>query len=124
MKAILSSKVLIFLMALLFLRSCEVNQAPSCLISEPTDGFRATRGDVIAVSVNAGDEEGNVSEVRLFLNKSALVTLHFPFSYEINTEKFTPGNYSLEAIAVDSEGLQSSDEVDFILHPLGWNESN
>ncbi|MEN8202546.1 MAG: Ig-like domain-containing protein [Bacteroidota bacterium] len=121
MKALLSSKVLVYFVVLLFLRSCEVNQPPSCNISAPTDGFRAVKGDVIAVSVRADDEEGDITEVRLLLNKSALVSLDYPFDYEINTAKFTPGNYSIEAIAVDKEGLQSRDEVDFILHPTGWN---
>ncbi len=124
MKDLPIGKVLTLFLALLFLRSCEVNQPPSCIISTPSDGFRATVGDVIAVSVNAEDEEGDITEVRLYLNKSFLVNLDVPFQYEINTDEFRPGNYSLEAKAMDNEGFQSSDEVDFILHPLGWNQEN
>jgi len=124
MRALLKSKALAFFLILLFLSSCEVNRPPSCTISEPSDGFRAVKGDVIAVSVNAGDKEGDISEVRLYLNKSVLASLDYPFHYEINTAEFRPGNYSIEAIAVDIDGLQSSDEVDFILHPLGWNDSD
>lgn len=111
-------------MALVLFGSCEVNHPPSCTINEPTDGFRAVRGDVITVTVSAGDEEGEVSEVRLYLNKSTLATLEYPFHYEINTADFRPGNYSIEAVAVDNEGIEARDEVDFILHPLGWNDSN
>jgi len=124
MKTLPIRKVLTLFVAILFLWSCEVSQPPSCIINTPTDGFRAVRGDLIAVSVNAEDEEGDITEVQLYLNKSALVTLEFPFNYEINTADFRPGNYSLEAIAVDNEGLRSRDEVDFILHPLGWNKKD
>lgn len=124
MKAPLRSLVFILFVALLFLRSCEVIEPPACIISEPSDGFRAVVGDLIAVSINAGEEKGTIAEVRLLLNKSALTTLEYPFRYEINTTKFTPGNYSIEAIAVDELGLKSRDEVDFILHPLGWNDQN
>lgn len=108
--------------ALLLLRSCEVVEPPACKISEPSDGYRAVVGDLIQVSVNSGKEAGDIVEVRLFLNKSALVNLEYPFKHEINTTKFTPGNYSIEAIAIDELGLKSKDEVDFILHPIGWNE--
>lgn len=121
MKAPLRSVVFVLFMALLFPQSCEVIEPPVCKISEPTDGFRAVVGDVIPVSIDAGKEEGDIVEVRLFLNKSGLVTLEYPFRYEINTAKFTPGNYSIEALAVDQLGLKSKDEVDFILHPRGWN---
>lgn len=122
MKALLSGKVLVFILTLFFCTSCETDLSPTCNINEPTDGFTAVKGDVITVSVNAGNEEGDISEVRLFLNKSVLVSLEFPFYYEINTAKFKPGNYSLEALAVDTEGNQSKDEVDFILHPIGWTD--
>jgi hypothetical protein len=122
MKALPISMVVIFFVASFFFRSCEVDQPPAISITEPTDGFRATVGDKIAISVQAEDEEGDIAEVRLYLNKSALDTLDFPFTCEIHTEKFRPGNYSIEAVAVDNEGLKSRDEVDFILHPLGWNE--
>ena len=122
MKAPLRSVVFALIVALLFFRSCEVIEPPACKISEPIDGFRAEVGDIIHVSINAGEEAGNIVEVRLFLNKSALVNLEYPFKHEINTSKFRPGNYSIEAIAVDQLGLKSKDEVDFILHPIGWNE--
>jgi hypothetical protein len=122
MKAPLRSVVFVLFVALLFLRSCEVIEPPACKISEPSDGFRAIVGDLIPVSINAGQEKGNIAEVRLFLNKSALTTLEYPFQYKINTSDFRPGNYSIEAIAVDELGLKSKDEVDFILHPIGWND--
>lgn len=122
MKAPLRSVVFALFVALLFLRSCEVIEPPACKISEPSDGFRAVVGDLIHVSINSGEEAGDIVEVLLYLNKSALVNLEYPFEHEINTAKFTPGNYSIEATAIDQFGLKSKDEVDFILHPIGWNE--
>jgi len=124
MKAPLLSLVFALCVSLLFLSSCEVIEPPVCKISEPSDGFRAVVGDVISVSINEGEEQGAIEEVRLFLNKSLLVTLEYPFRHEIHTAKFTPGNYSIEALAVDQFGLKSRDEVDFILHPLGWNDQS
>ena len=76
MKAPLRSLVFVLFGALIFLRSCEVLEPPACKISEPSDGFLAVVGDLIPVTINSGTEEGDIVEVRLFLNKSALSMFH------------------------------------------------
>jgi len=45
------------------------------------------------------------------LNNTGLSELEFPFTYELQTEGFSSGEYTLKAVARDEEGLESSDEV-------------
>lgn len=115
MKTLNFQWILLFILASILIASCKQNQAPICQITEPEEGSTFTRGDVISISILAEDEEGLVSKVRLYLNGTGLIELEFPFTYVLQTEEFSSGEYTLKAIAKDDEGLESTDEVKIII---------
>ncbi len=69
----------------------------------------------MSISVSASDEEGTVSEVRLFLDEIGIAELEFPYNYQLNTDEYNSGEYTLKVTARDNEGLESSDEVKIII---------
>ena len=66
--------------------------------------------------MQADDNEGAISEARLFLNGSGLAELEFPFIYELDTEEYSSGLYSLKVTVRDDEGLEASDEIEFTIN--------
>ncbi len=106
--------ILVLLSVFLFI-SCEKNQAPQVQIIKPADGYTVTKGDIIAISVSAADEDGAVSEVRLFLDEIGLAALEFPYNYDLNTDAYSSGEMILKVTARDNEGLESSDEIKIII---------
>lgn len=100
---------------MIVITSCEKNQAPTCQIIKPMDGSTIALGTVLAISISASDADGTVSEVRIFLDEIGLAELDFPYNYELNTETYSLGEYTLKVTARDNEGLESSDEVKFII---------
>lgn len=111
----LSSLFSILILSVLLI-SCEKNQPPSCQITGPENGSIFTMGEKISISVQADDNEGAISEARLFLNGSGLAELDFPFKYEIDTEDYNSGLYSLKVTVRDVEGLEASDEIEFTIN--------
>lgn len=106
---------LLFFLTIILVASCKQNQPPNCQIIAPEDGSAFTKGDIISISIVADDEEGLVSVVRLYLNEIGLAELEFPFNYDLQTEDYSSGVYTLKAIASDDEGLESIDEVNIII---------
>ena len=115
MKTLYYCKTLLFILLSISIVSCEKNQPPSCQFLEPSDGYKVTKGAVITISVSAEDSDGGVSDVRLYINETGLATLEFPYNYELNTEEYRSGSYSLKVVARDAEGLESSDEIQIII---------
>ena len=115
MKTLNFRKALPFLLASILLVSCEKNQPPTCQFLKPADGYTVTRGSTISIAVSADDAEGTVSEVRLFINEEGLAALDFPYNYELNTESYRSGFYTLKVTARDDEGLESSAEIEIII---------
>lgn len=115
MKTFNFRKALPFLLVSTLLFSCEKNQPPTCQFVKPADGFIAAKGDIVSISVNADDAEGVISEVRLYINEEGLATLEFPYKYELNTEEYRSGAYTLKVTARDDEGLESSDEIQIVV---------
>ncbi len=69
------------------------------------------KGEKIPVSVDAEDTDGEVEEVRLYFNNIGLVTLEsFPYNYEINTDEYAVGNYTINATVTDNIGEAVSDK--------------
>ncbi|MEN8121085.1 MAG: Ig-like domain-containing protein [Bacteroidota bacterium] len=115
-------KNIYFVLALfvIFLSNCEkkeVNTNPECEITSPVDGDVFVPGEDIFISIIASDNEGEVEEVRLYLD-GYLVETFTDSPYEFtwsNTWDFSLGNYSFEAIAVDEAGAETSHTISFSL---------
>ena len=62
------------------------NVAPECKIVTPENGSEYSRGDEIQVYVKATDDNGEIAEVRLYLDGVGLSSIDvFPFSYTLET---------------------------------------
>lgn len=105
-------KFIFSFLVLFLLVSCKKNEPPTCGIIEPADGLVVSKGDVISVSVETDDPDGIVTEVRLFVNGIGVTGLAFPYTYDLNTNDYKPGQYTIKVTAWDNEGLEASDEVE------------
>jgi hypothetical protein len=105
------------------LLSCRENQPPSCIIISPQNGSGFDIGDSIRISVEADDPEGELEEVRLFLNSNGIVTLNsYPFDYDLYTGDLVSGTYRIKASATDSKGKEDTDEVSVSINTSHRNQ--
>ena len=105
-------KKLALLLMLIALLSCRNNKPPTCVITNPSNNAAFTRGVTIPISVDADDPDGRISEVRLLFNNIGITSLKtYPYNFELITDDYSLGNYTLEAIVTDNGGLEASAEV-------------
>ena len=105
-------KLSLLLLMFIVLLSCRRNEPPTCIITHPSHNAVFTKGTSIPISVDADDPDGTVLEVRLFFDNIGIVTMaNFPFNFELNTDEYTLGNYTLKATVTDNSGLEASDEI-------------
>lgn len=86
--------------------------APTCEITNPTDGQKITKGDTIIISVDAIDNDGNITKVDFYINdieKNSVST--FPYNIEWNTLNENEGDFKIKAISYDNSGNSNSDEI-------------
>ena len=110
LKLILSSIII----GLLFF-SCDKNNNsnPECEITSPVEGNIFVPGEDVFISIEASDKEGEIKELRLYINEGLVYTFTGP-PYEItwnNTFEAGLGNYTIEAIAVDEAEAETSHEI-------------
>lgn len=75
-------------------------------------GQEFEQGDVITISVDAEDSDGNIASVQFFINDVGIGTSQaFPYKFEWNTSDADLGNYVIKATATDNENAPVSDEV-------------
>lgn len=96
--------------------SCCRNLAPDVSIVSPQHDATFESGEKILISVDALDSDGQVAEVRLYINDIGLISLQsFPYNYTLATDEYEAGTYTLKATAIDDEGKSDYDEVNFLL---------
>jgi regulation of enolase protein 1 (concanavalin A-like superfamily) len=79
------------------------NQAPSVSITSPASGASFTAPATVAMSANASDADGSISQVQFFSGSTLLATdTTSPYSY--SWTNVAAGSYSLTAVARDNEG--------------------
>ena len=89
-----------------------VNLLPGCTISQPSYGDTFILGDIVTINVTAQDEDGNVTQVILFINNELLYTDgNRPFGFSWDTSEGTYGKYIIRAEAVDNAQKSSTDSV-------------
>ena len=80
------------------------NKAPSVSITTPAPGATFTAGTNIAITANAGDQDGTIAKVEFFRGGSVLLGARTASPYTITWSNAAVGSYSLTAVATDNAG--------------------
>ncbi len=88
------------------------NQNPTCNITSPANGQEINKGETITISVDAEDNDGNIAEVRFFIDGVGQGSVtSFPYTYKWKTENESLGNHTLKVTSLDNDGGSSSDDI-------------
>ncbi len=118
---------LLVVIALVF-QSCKkdepANQNPTGTITSPTHGQQITIGETVAISVNATDSDGSITEVSFFVDNASKATVTSPpFVYNWNTNTESAGSHAIKATVTDNNGGSDSDEISVeLLEAGGWSK--
>lgn len=78
---------------------------PTCSFSSPTNNSTYEIGDVIAITVEAADEDGSITKVDIFFDSELIGTDDsHPYAMAYNTENASAGTHIIKAIATDNDG--------------------
>ena len=111
--------------AIVFAVSCkkeseDTNSAPTCSIVSPNSGDEFNKGDTVVISVEANDADGNITEVRFYVDGIGQeATGTFPYHFSWDTEGEIPGNHNIKVTAIDNDGGSTSDEIEINLKAGG-----
>ncbi|MCF8339025.1 MAG: SUMF1/EgtB/PvdO family nonheme iron enzyme [Bacteroidales bacterium] len=109
---------------LLTIQSCDkeddtinefTNHAPTCEIINPSPGEEFPRGDIVNIFVEAEDEDGNLKEVRFYIDSveiGSTVSDSLPYTYKWETAEFSKGEHTIKAVANDEEQAETEYSVD------------
>ena len=87
------------------------NQPPECKITSPETNETFKPGEDIKFEVNASDPDGNLFEVRFYIDGKGMgADKDFPYEFTFNTDTCTKETYTFKAVAEDDEGSEASDE--------------
>ena len=95
-----------------FFSACKKeNQLPTCAITYPENGDEFEKGDTIAISVEANDNDGLIAEVNFYIDDVGVFSSSsLPYGYSWNTIDETTGNHTIKVIAKDNNGGSQTDE--------------
>lgn len=93
------------------------NILPTVAITSPTNNASFTEGNAITVNASANDIDGTIESVLFYLDGNLSFTdTTAPYSFSLSG--LTPGNYSLTAVAFDSDsGSATSTAVNITIVP-------
>lgn len=102
--------------SLLFLSSCDKlfnkNNVPSCSIISPLDNQQITSGEVVAIMVEASDDDGSITEVQFIIDEiEVYISNTQPYTYNWNTTGLAPGDHTIKAMCYDDDNASDSDEI-------------
>ena len=104
---------ILMVLILFFFTYCEKeeNQLPTCAITYPHNGDEFEQGDIIAISVEAKDNDGLIAEVDFYINDIGIFSsTSFPYGYSWNTLDETTLNHIIKVTAIDNDGGSQTDE--------------
>ena len=116
-KTILITLIAMLTVTVLVFQSCEkeeekINQPPTCEITAPTNNQSFVKGETIAISVEANDNDGNITEVRFAIDGVGKGSdSSYPFNYNWSTIDESIGSHTIKATCIDNDGDSSSDEI-------------
>ncbi|MFP4547204.1 MAG: Ig-like domain-containing protein [Fidelibacterota bacterium] len=98
----------------------EPNKRPTCSIIEPKTNAEFELNEVITVKIEAGDSDGEVEEVRFFLDDNLKGTdSEYPYEFTLETSNLLPGPYKIKAEAIDDNDDSEISEINIrILAPV------
>jgi uncharacterized protein (TIGR02145 family) len=95
---------------------CKLWWRPSCEIITPQYMTQFGKGEVIEVTVEAEDPNGNDLEIKFLVNGAGVYsTTVYPFRFLWDTEGYEEGNYTIVARAVDHHGWISEDSTTVVI---------
>ena len=114
------SIILIAFLSLIIITSCfkeEItNQPPTCLITAPANGEYITKGEIVNITVEAIDSDGNVTEVRFSVDNVGMGSASsYPFNYNWATGSESTGSHIIKATSIDNEGCSTSNEISVVI---------
>ncbi|MFA5417032.1 MAG: FISUMP domain-containing protein [Bacteroidales bacterium] len=116
-KAVLIALITVLALTAFLVQSCskdeeKANTPPTCIITSPTNGQVIQKGDSVTISVVANDSDGTISEVRFAIDGVGKgLTSSYPYKFTWATNSESPGNHSLKATSIDSEGGSKTNEI-------------
>jgi PKD repeat protein len=115
----------LFATALLLFHGCdeeegEENKEPTCSLTNPASGISIPQDTTITISAEAEDEDGNVKEVRFYLDSTEIGSAgSSPYNYEWSPGDVSTGTHTLKAEAIDEEGASAGDEIQLTVNEAG-----
>ena len=93
------------------------NQAPNLSFKTPSKGASFKVGDAVSVEANAGDTDGTITEVSLYLNDDLVRTdMQAPYQWgnqDSGLKNLKAGEYRLKMTATDNDGATSTTTLVF-----------
>ncbi|MDX9695496.1 MAG: SUMF1/EgtB/PvdO family nonheme iron enzyme [Bacteroidales bacterium] len=94
------------------------NHPPTCSITTPANYSGFLSGDTITVKVNAEDPDGDIKEVRFFLDSVGVASVQvFPYNAEIETKDLIAGSHIIKIVAEDDAGAETEISLPFGIKP-------
>jgi PKD repeat protein len=88
------------------------NEEPTCTIMTPAGGQQIEKGTTVTINVEAGDEDGTIEKIELFIDDVLAGTSRkSPLVYDWNTPGEEPGNHMIKATATDDEDAVATAEI-------------
>ncbi|MDA3886175.1 MAG: SUMF1/EgtB/PvdO family nonheme iron enzyme [Candidatus Delongbacteria bacterium] len=94
------------------------NGAPICEITSPAPYTAYNSGDTVEIKVNAEDSDGNIEEVRFYLDGVGVASVQtFPYDANIATTDLAIGEHVIEVVAEDDDATETELEIEFGIKP-------
>ncbi|MDR2206182.1 MAG: hypothetical protein LBE36_08525 [Flavobacteriaceae bacterium] len=91
------------------------NKPPTCVITSPADGAAFTLADDINISVTADDTDGNITEVRLYVDDEGYYSATtFPYKFTIPKGTLSGGTHTIKAVAKDDKNATAESSISII----------
>lgn len=81
------------------------NKPPTCVITSPENFNEIEQGEIVTISVDADDEDGDIKEVRFYIdNVGQYSTTKFPYNYKWDTKNVEIGEHIIKVTVEDDDG--------------------
>ncbi len=104
------SFVILLSFFLLLSYACKKDKPPVCKIISPENNAVVGKGELVTIRVDASDPDGNNFELQLRVNDIGISSTRiYPYIFSWITEDYKFGSYNIKVVAIDDQGLSSSD---------------
>jgi len=95
------------------------NQSPVCSVTLPAEFSGFYSGDTILVKVSANDPDGDIKEVRFYLDTIGVASVQvFPYDAQIFTNNLVAGSHEIKIVAEDDLGSETVINFKFGIKPF------